>query len=59
MLFRSQAIKQRTLEAIKEIGGAGIRGAAQDPIIYEASRSVFIPLLNALVRDYRKAAPLG
>jgi hypothetical protein len=50
-----QEIKQRTLAAVRELGGGEGKNAPQDPIIAEAIRAVFLPLLDFYARNTMKA----
>jgi len=50
-----QEVKQRALAAIRELGGSNAKNAPQDPIIAEATRAVFLPLLDFYARNTMKA----
>ena len=46
-----EAIKNRTIEAIRRIGLAQGTKEIMDPIVQQASKSIFTPLLDSLVRN--------
>lgn len=50
-----QEIKLRVLDAIRELGGSTDRNAPQDPVIAEAMRSIFQPILDFYVRNNMRA----
>ena len=50
-----QQIKQAALAAVRELGGGEGKNAPQDPIIAEAIRAVFLPLLDFYARNTMKA----
>lgn len=50
-----QEVKLRVLAAIRELGGSTGRNAAQDPVIAEATRSIFQPILDFYVRNNMRA----
>lgn len=50
-----QQIKQSALAAVRELGGGEGKNAPQDPIIAEAIRAVFLPLLDFYARNTMKA----
>ena len=50
-----QEVKQRVLAAIRELGGSTGRNAPQDPVLAEASRAIFQPILDFYVRNNMRA----
>ena len=52
--FKQQK-KEETLAAIRALGGATGKNAPGDPVIAEALRAVFTPILNYYVRTPMKA----
>jgi hypothetical protein len=49
-----QQIKQQTIDALKELGGSVGKGGPSDPFIAEATRAIFLPLLNFYARTTLK-----
>jgi hypothetical protein len=49
-----QQIKQQTIDALKELGGSVGKGGPSDPAIAEATRAIFLPLLNFYARTTLK-----
>ena len=49
-----QELKQRVLAALRELGGAQGTAAPTDPVMQEAMRSIFNPLLDYYVRNTQK-----
>jgi hypothetical protein len=49
-----QQIKQQTIDALKELGGSVGKGGPADPAIAEATRAIFLPLLNFYARTTLK-----
>lgn len=51
-----QQIKADTMAALHELGGSDVRGSIQDPVLAEANRAIFQPILDFYVRDNLKAS---
>lgn len=49
-----QQIKQQTIDALKELGGSVGKGGPSDPFVAEATRAIFLPLLNFYARTTLK-----
>jgi hypothetical protein len=50
-----QEIKLRVMAALRELGGSSGRNAPQDPVVAEATRSIFEPILDFYVRNNMRA----
>ena len=50
-----QEVKDRVIKALSELGGSEGKKAPSDPVVAEATRAIFLPILDFYVRNNMKA----